>query len=244
MVTGKDDSRMEWAKRSVINFLAQDYPDKRLVIVNHHPHLTVIDNEMKKSKEDLGVYEFKVRKTETITLGDLRNISMDLVSHDALWTTWDDDDWRSPKYLSWLQGTLQKTGASSVTFTTRIEYNITNGFIWKMMRKSGYPLVLAPFDRRIRYQKKDTMEDVNLLDDIRNNTGRTVHIIENNDPRMYIRVVHDGNTSRFVNKNKHDIVRGLDGSYVEMEASRAEQRFAREIIGVVGITNNFSASSR
>ena len=230
MVTGKDDSRIEWAKHSVANFLAQDYPEKRLVIVNHHPHLTIIDDDHKKPKEDLGVYEFKVKKTETMTLGDLRNISLDLVAHDALWTTWDDDDWRSPKYLSWLQDTLQKTaGASSVTFTTRIEYNITNGFIWKMMRKSGYPLVLAPFDRRVRYQKKDTMEDTSLLDDIRN-TGQIVHIIENNDPKMYIRVVHDGNTSRFVNKNKQDIIRGLGGGYVEMDASVGEQRFAREIM--------------
>lgn len=224
MVTGKDDTRIEWARRAVRNFYDQDYPFKQMVIINHHPHQDVLVDKKKYSN----VREFKVIKHERVTLGDLRNIALELVAHDALWTTWDDDDWRAPTYLTWLyEALVASKEASCVTFTTRYEYNSNNDFVWKMRRKTGFPLVLAPFDRRVRYLSKDSMEDTELLDKFQS-VGKNVKIIDNEfDPQMYVRVVHGNNTSLYVNKQKNIVKQGhgQSSNYFEMPSTDDERAF-------------------
>ena len=199
MVTGKDDCRENFAKQSVDNFNSQDYPRKQLIILNHSPNYKVIhaihDN----------INEFVIDKeANKMTLGDLRNIGLAMVPPDAIWTTWDDDDCRAPNYLSVMQNEMAKHDAHVLTFTERIEFNANTGYVWQMIRKSGFAILFAKQDMRILYESLDTMEDTKMLDTARA-LGKKVHIYNNNDPNMYIRTVHGNNTSLYANKYKNSI---------------------------------------
>ena len=64
--------------------------------------------------------------------GNLRNIGLAMVPPDAIWTTWDDDDYRAPIYLSVMQKEMAKHDAHVLTFTERIEFNANTGYVWQM----------------------------------------------------------------------------------------------------------------
>ena len=152
--------------------------------------------------ETLNVHEFKVSKTQN-TLGDLRNIALQLVPIDSIWTVWDDDDYRSPDYLSILYNQMKQTNADVVLFTNRYEYNKNTQFVWEMQLTTGFVTVFAKQDMRIRYLQTDSMEDINLIEDFRK-LKKKIHIYQN-DPMMYIRLVHTNNTSKYVNKEKKNV---------------------------------------
>jgi len=191
MITGKDDNRIQLAKQSVRNFLEQDYKYKKLIIINHH--------EKSINMESDNVFEFQVPKKGN-TLGDLRNIALQLVPIDAIWTVWDDDDYRSPNYLSLLYSQMKRYNVDVVCFTNRYEYNANTNFVWEMSLLTGFVTVFAKQDLRIRYLEKDSMEDLNLIDDFKKLKKKI--LIYNNDPSIYIRLVHSNNTSQYVEKNK------------------------------------------
>lgn len=224
LVTGKDDHRIQYARSAIHNFLNQTYPNKKLIIVNHHTTQSVLPS-LDFSKWPDNVFEFKVSKDD-LMLGDLRNIALELVSHDALWTTWDDDDYRSDHYLSDLYQAYTDSNAICVGFSNRMEYNNTNGFVWKSTLKTGFPHVLAKFDRRVRYLRKDTMEDVDLITQYAS-LGKVV--ILDNDPLLYIRTVHGNNTSLYVDAQKNTIVQG-GKVYRESKATERESNHVKQIM--------------
>lgn len=209
MITGKDTDRIRLARKSVQNFIEQDYKFKKLVIINHHSESVV-------SNPEGAVYEFKVPKAGN-TLGDLRNIALQLVPIDAIWTVWDDDDYRSPDYLSVLYSQMKRTNADVVLFTNRYEYNSNTKFVWEMQLTTGFVTVFAKQDMRIRYLQKDSMEDTQLIDDFRK-LEKKIYIYEN-DPMMYIRLVHSNNTSKYVNKEKTSINRHVGTTYNEKDVA-------------------------
>ncbi len=223
MVTGKDACRTKLARLSVANFYDQTYENKHLVILNHGPD-AVIDNE--KNGFNSEVFEFRFEKTKKLTLGDIRNISLDLVPINALWAIWDDDDWRSPDYLEILQKNMEQTNAVCVSISSRIEYNANTQFIWEARLKTGFVLVLAKSDNRVRYMPKDTMEDLNLLDDYKS-LGRVT--VLDNDPLMYIRLVHNNNTSLYVNKNKSTVSTNVGKTYIENNVTDEVANKVRDI---------------
>ena len=206
MITGKDDSRIQYARASVQNFLLQTYPNKQLIIVNHHPHLKVLtsNNGITGIPRIPQLYEFHVEKSSDMTLGDLRNIALQMVPYDACWTTWDDDDYRAPPYLETLA--RFKTSGNIACITSRLEYNTNNGASWVGKKVDGFVLFLAPSDRRIKYTPRDSMEDIDILGEFKK-FGYTVLPIDN-DPQLYIRLVHTNNTSTYVNPSRDYLVRG------------------------------------
>jgi hypothetical protein len=226
MITGKDACRLEFAKQSIKNFHEQDYAGvKRLVIINHgHERCTRDD-----TKPD--IFEFQVEKG-AMTLGDLRNIALELVPIDALWTVWDDDDYRSPRYISTLQTCMHRSRADAVVFTTRTEYNHNTGLVWKMTLNSGFVTVLAKQDKRIKYQSVDSMEDVDLVATLRRLKKVATLETELVGDDFYIRVVHIGNTSRYVNKTKEtvndDTQRNVN--YIETRIDLSEQAKIRDFM--------------
>jgi hypothetical protein len=227
MVTGKDPSREAYARKSVQNFLEQDYRRKRLVIINHGTY-QVLDR-----KDDPQMFEFHVEKG-AMTLGDLRNIALNLVPTDAIWTVWDDDDIRSSSYLSRMYYALRISGCDMVAICNRYECNVNTGFVWKIRQLKGLPTVFCKQDLRVTYLPEDTMEDVHLIRDYRAR-GHPVYLWSWNDPAMYIRVVHSTNTSLYVNREKATVTRsegGGGGSYTEAEVTKAEQAFVKQkVIG-------------
>ena len=225
MITGKDRSRICFAKKSVNNFLNQDYKYKKLVIINHS-QLPVTHDPSSNN-----VFEFHVPR-EGNTLGDLRNIALQLVPIDAIWTLWDDDDYRSPNYLSFLYQNMVSSRSDVVLFTRRYECNYNTKFVWEMEIPSGFVIVFAKQDLRVKYLQKDSMEDVKLIDDFKK-LGKKINVITN-DPSIYIRLVHTNNTSLYVNKHKTEVIQNNDNdTYLE---KYVDDRTRYEVLKLIDMT--------
>lgn len=227
MVTGKDGFRIQLAQHALRNFQAQTHPHKKLIILNHHPTDNVLKGDY--TQWPSNVFEFHVNKSIAgNTLGTIRNMSLELVAQDAWWTTWDDDDYRSPTYLHTLIAFAAKQKADCVAFTQRYEYNVNTGFVWQSTKKNGFPHVLARFDRRVQYLDRDTMEDLTLIQQY-NNIGKVAFL--NNPPDMYIRLVHHTNTSLYVDQNKQSVIHTTTAAnYQEFEVSYNIRQKIQQII--------------
>ncbi len=224
MVTGKDDRRIELAKKSVLNFTAQTYSNKHLLIINHHPSLRVID--VVKDESHLKAREVCIAKKDGVTLGDLRNYALSLLPPGALWTTWDDDDHRHTDYLRAMAAFRLRRGVDVVALTNRLEYNTQNGECFASTKTNGFVLFLAPVtDNVVLYDSVDTMEDLHILDDYKRN-GYSVAMWDGNLHTMYIRLIHSGNTSLYAHRDKGLVlVKGL--YYSERRCTPAELTYVR-----------------
>lgn len=194
MITGKDDQRICFAKESVNNFKEQFYKNKKLIIINQTDKLV---SDLK----DQDIAEFSILGQN---IGDLRNLALQMVPINALWTVWDDDDYRSLDYLTMLQMEMEKNNSDIVLFTNRIECNLYSKFVWRIRLRSGFVTLLAKQDLRVKYKSVNTMEDIDIISDFRA-LGKKIHIWKNDNPEIYIRLVHANNTSLFVDKNKKSI---------------------------------------
>jgi hypothetical protein len=212
MITGKDDDRIAMAAVSCRNFFEQDYVgNKRLIIINH--------NSAKVGTQDKDVLQIHVDRKKN-SLGAMRNIALELIPTNALWTTWDDDDYRSPDYLSKLYKCLvSKVNASASTFINRYEFNLNTNSAWRMTLKSGFVTMLCKKIPGYYYLNKDSLEDVNLKSFYaQRGSGIAVY---NNKPNevMYIRLVHNNNTSLYVVPNKVAPALALAGSNADYSES-------------------------
>lgn len=219
MITGKDDKRITYAKKSIENFVQQDYKNKHMIIINHHPQKTSvvsggIDN----------VYEFHVDKHDDMTLGGLRNVALQFVPIDGYWITWDDDDYRCPSFLSMLA--KLKTPSNLVAITNRLEYNMNNGASWTGTHAKGFVVFLASVDHRVYYSNKDSMEDVDIISDYRGH-GYAI-VLHNNPARSFVRVIHNNNTSLHVRADRSWLMKG-DG-YSEVYTNAAEKTYIRKVL--------------
>lgn len=232
MITGKNDERIRLSRESVKNFYTQTYENKHLVIINHHPTLDVIENNNDR------VFEFKVKKSPNMTLGMLRNISLMFVPFNAYWIPWDDDDWRSQEYLSILHDELLKNEADALVFTKRYEFNVNTRFSWMIELRSGFPIVLCKNNPIIKYKNIDTMEDTDLIKDMKD-IGYKVKVYDNS-PGLYIRLVHTNNTSLYVNDNKENVIisRYKNANYVESDIDDDEKKYVirnvNDLVAAIG----------
>lgn len=222
MVTGKDDRRIAYARLiGIPNFDEQTYPNKKMIIVNHG------DKPVLNAPRD-DVYELRVEKGD-MTLGDLRNLSLDLVPLNALWICWDDDDTRERDYLSSMASALFEHRAIAVFAKNRLEINLANGYTFKSRFERGNTHILCMKLDRLRYLSKDTLEDVLLQDHITSFNKKYVAI--ENDPRAYVRIIHQNNTSPFAKDDRDSIVEYANQSnYSELEASDEEKAYAARVV--------------
>lgn len=222
MITGKNEDRYKFVDIAVRNFNEQTYENKYLLIINHGS----------KSLEEIvddRIIEVRFNKTERLTLGDMRNYALDLVPLDALWTIWDDDDWRHSRYIELMYKNMKDHKADVVFIKNRLEYNLSNGFVYRARFEKGMPFVLAKKNEVIRYLQKDSLEDIRLLNDFELHSKK-IYLISN-DPRWYIRTLHGQNTSLYVDGNKSAIIQyGEGSSYQEFDATSGERAYTQKII--------------
>lgn len=217
MITGKDKERLNFARKSIKNFTEQSYPHKKLLILNHHEQSIEQPMDIEQN-----VFHFQIKK-QNMSLGALRNIALELVPLNAFWTVWDDDDVRSHDYLSTLYHELESNKADCLAFTNRYEYNVGTKLAWKMTLKSGFPLLLCQKNPNIQYQDKNTMEDVQLINDVIKQNMK-VTLFDNN-PAIYVRLVHQTNTSLYVNKGKNKVHQSKNRNYKEYDVSKKEKDY-------------------
>lgn len=221
MTTGKDHDRYKFVDIAIENFNQQTYQPRFLIIINH-------GDISLQSKETENIKELRFFKGQ-LTLGDMRNYSLDLIPYNALWTIWDDDDWRHPKYLKLLYKAMTDHRVDVVFFKNRLEYNLNNGFIYRSKFKRGMPFILAKRCEVIRYLARDSLEDIRLFNDFELFSKR-IHIIDNN-PRWYIRLLHGKNTSLYVHNDKDSVlVYSPESAYHEYDATEKEEIYVRKII--------------
>jgi len=113
MVTSR---RPKLVLRAIACYLAQTYPCKELVIVEHgDPD----DDGLKQRLAALGradIVHVRVPLNATVKLGDLRNISLAASSGEYV-VQWDDDDWHSAQRLQLQYDALQ---GADVCFLQRL----------------------------------------------------------------------------------------------------------------------------
>ena len=209
MVTGKV-YRTKFAEVSIKNFKQQTHQDKKLIIINEGKKIT--------TSPDSDILEICIsnRKKKGMTLGDMRNLAFEFIPEGALWTLWDDDDWRSDDYLSYLYGRLGNN--DYVFFTKRIEHNLNTNFTWVMELKSGFVIMFGRKNWRLKYDNVEYNEDILLKKMIKE---QMKYIIIDNNPMIYIRFVHNTNTSVIANKKKYEIKDTRDNKlYFEYDATR------------------------
>jgi hypothetical protein len=221
MVTSNDPHRRPFCKLSIRNFKEQSHPHKRLIVLN----LSNVPIVSKADSTNDSILEVFVKQND-MTLGEIRNLSLELVPPNAWWTLWDDDDWRSSDYISQL--VRWSHGYDFVMIQNRIEYNITNGFAYALTLRSG---LMSFFSRRhplLRYEHVNTKEDVMVKQTaLQQFKTRVV----NNPSEMYIRMIHGKNTSPFVDASKNTVRDTRSHKvYFERELRGGERAYLRKIL--------------
>ena len=218
MVTGYTPQRVSYAKKSVTNFLKQNYEHKHMIILNQS------SENILESIHSNRIVEIKVAVDK---LGILRNKSVDMVPINAVWTTWDDDDYRHPEYLTTFMQEFRNQNVDFVMFQNRLEYNIRSDYKFKIKLKSG-TMIFFSKDKSLKYDPVESMEDQALK---KSAIGKLRCKIINNDPKLYIRLIHDNNTSLYVNENKdslRDTSKHVD--YFESQPTPDEIEYMNKII--------------
>ena len=221
LITGKDTDRYKFIPLAVENFLEQTYQNKYLLIINH-------GNQCLKSYERDNIKQVRFSKKH-MTLGDMRNFSLEMVPLDALFTLWDDDDWRHNKYIELLVSNMKDSNADVVFLKNRLDYNTNTKFVYRSKFEKGAPFILARKFDAFKYLSKESLEDIRLHNDFEL-YGKSILII-NNDPRWYIRTIHGHNTSLYVDNKKNKIINYSDEStYHEFDATEKEASYVKKII--------------
>lgn len=213
LITSNDSIRNQFIPLAIKNFLMQNYPYKHLLIINHGK-----ENIMKTNHPE--ITELIVDKTH-LTLGDLRNMALEFIPINSYWLTYDDDDVRDCNYFRYLMKKIKHYDA--IFLKNRFDYNLNNHFVYKCSFTRGMPLIFCKKIIGLKYLEKDTLEDIELQNDILK-LGKIYKVIDN-DPILYIRTLHRNNTSSYVDKNKIDIVKYNNvGPYKEYYVSEKERK--------------------
>jgi glycosyltransferase involved in cell wall biosynthesis len=223
MITNKN--RKHFIESALLNFKEQTYPNKVLIVINHSPEEKLI------TVPHPNVHEFVVDKSQQhFSLGGLRNIALDgFVPEGGLWTTYDDDDIRAKDYLEQLCKRIVFHGIDLLFLKNRLEYNINNGFVYRSQFKTGMPFFVAKKYTGFKYLEVDTLEDVRVGQDYQK-AGKKVAKF-NNDPKLYVRVIHNTNTSAYVRNDKNSIVEYDESTnYHEFEATQEEKEYATSMV--------------
>lgn len=200
MVTGKDRQRIGWAQRQVHYFLQEmNYPAdlKYMLIANEHPSLSVCKRDCHH------VQEFQVEDRNHTTLGEIRNQLITHVPKGSYCFVLDDDDYLDPDWILRMLSAWPNDGTALIQFSNRLNHNLLTHSSWKSHFRSGFVHFLGDVDRlraiQFRYASQNTLEDLVLH---RLQIGKQRHVWTNNDPALYVRYVHNNNTSVFVDSKQ------------------------------------------
>ena len=186
-------NRRPFVNQAIRYFLAQDYPEKELVIVDDGT-----DSVVDLASDRDGVRYFKLDKT--LPVGAKRNFAVEQGTGEII-VHWDDDDWSATWRLRYQVEQLLASQAD-ISGLDRIYF-----FASETQRAWEYSS--APGDRRWVYGaslaytrgfwEKTRFPDLNVGEDshfVWANATAKIHILE--DSRFLVARIHSGNTSRKV----------------------------------------------
>jgi hypothetical protein len=118
----------------------------------------------------------------------------------------------------------------------RIEYNLNNSFAYKSTLKTGFMTFFSKYDKNLRYDDVSTSEDVRVKEYATKNMR---YVTYDNDAKLYIRLVHNDNTSVYVDGKKKDVRdTSKNKVYFETELYKKERDFVDNIISKYYINKN------
>jgi glycosyltransferase involved in cell wall biosynthesis len=187
MVTGRCLERYSLTRVAIDCFFDQTWPNKELVIVNHGPwSLTQFMSQERKAL----VNEVMVYRPEEMTLGDLRNLSMDVASGEWL-IQWDDDDWHHPLRME-TQFDYADSADTINTLGWQVRCNLqARSAFYDVMPGGQHMSVFYAKDLVHRYEKLNVREDTAFFSSFARRT-----VIDNSpdnvpvSPFLYVRLFH------------------------------------------------------
>lgn len=216
MITGKE-GREHFVPKAILNFLDQSEFHKKLIVINHGKKSII---ELSPLADNFRIKEIKT--DQSLNLGQLKNLGLSYIPEGCLFCPWDDDDIRDRHFLKFLRSRL-RFPYSAVFLNNRYEYNSNNGFCYRSFFRDGMPVFLGFKNKNWKYLERDTLEDVSLQKDLIS-LGKIYQKIDN-PSLFYIRIIHDNNTSPYVNKNRKEIrIYTENNPYQEFSVSESEKK--------------------
>lgn len=187
MLTGRNRARFALARVAVQCFLDQTWPNKELIIVNHHPEISLADGDPR-------IKEVKVVKNERFMLGDMRNASIENATGE--WCIqWDDDDWHHPTRMARQWEVAHRVPHALTTFDWQVRCNLLDGAAFYDKMDGGQHMSIM-FSRSVpqRYFSLNIREDTAFKKEFPetvsiDNAATNPHA----DPMQYIRFYHGRN---------------------------------------------------
>ncbi len=186
MVTGKNPERYPLARVSLGCFFDQTWANKELVIINH-------GTEKVCSVADPRVKEVFVEKGPGVTLGDMRNWSIENATGD--WCmTWDDDDWHHPTRMQNQMANCRERHIT--TYMWQVRCALTNNCAFYDKMPTGQQMsVMYERSTPARYLSLEVREDTKFMEWF----SDRVICVDNHvgnigcDPTQYVRFYHGRN---------------------------------------------------
>jgi len=220
MLTGKCPERLPLARVAIRCFLDQTWHNKQLVIINH--------GDTPLSTGDPRVVEVMTTKGPDVSLGDLRNMSIDAASGE--WCVqWDDDDWHHPTRIA--QQMKEARHDALVTYLWQIRLNLVTGSAFYDKMEGGQHMSVL-FHRSVahRYLKLERAEDTAFV-----KSFSRIIAIDNSilnpftDPLQYVRTYHGRNIW-----DASHIMRGSDQKNVDHPAEmKLTEYHADKVRGII-----------
>lgn len=220
LVTGKV-GREEYLNMAIQNFREQDYSNKKLIIIDH--------SNIDKSDDFTRDIDIEYYNVDMTSLGQLKNIGISKVPNGCYYVPWDDDDIRSIDFISYMVNHIGLYDC--VYLQNRWDYVMKTKFSYVCTFSLGMPVYICKKNKYIEniYLEKDSLEDTRLQLDMVS-IGMNIKSISNH-PRLYLRLIHNLNTSPYANSNKCETVTYNDtSSYKEYDIFNLEDS---------GIINNY-----
>lgn len=187
-------------KLSIECFKQQIYPNKELIVLyeNNNPFI----DDIKKLYPDDDIKFFEVESNPKKTLGELRNMSIELSNGDYI-SQWDDDDWHSPVRL-WEQFYYMKKNNKNGSILKKwLVYDERNDLLYERERTDliGWEgsLLFKKSEIKSFYENLAKGEDTGFVKNIESQIQPIYY------PELYIYRVHYNNTWDY-NKLKIDII--------------------------------------
>lgn len=223
-------NRPDFVRRAVAMFVAQDYPNKQLVIVEDGD---CDAREISAADPNGGLPSVSryihLGKTKW-SIGEKRNLACEMAMGDLI-AHWDDDDWHSPRRLSIQVEALRAQGGRLCAADRVVFYDPTAGAMLKG-RAWLYKSIRNPWlaGQTFLYEKSlwreqpfpplSNGEDVAFLD-AAFKRGVKLAVIE--DPSFYVATIHPGNADP---KTPDAQWRGFDVETVRAWMSATSERTA------------------
>jgi hypothetical protein len=181
MVTGKNETRLPFARNAILSFLAQDYGNRHLLMVNDGPFSFEFPGLPKERFVEL-------RPSSREVVGALRNRALDYLPEGALWVGWDDDDWHHPKLMSTQRLFLEAASAEACFLQNQVKYDFQRNTAWVDFHPGGFAgTIMSRQDPELRYPCQQRSEDSHFCHAIKQSRS---WFAWDNPPRFYLRLLH------------------------------------------------------